>query len=393
LAFFPVQLKRMAPYTSTGAVNTNTNYNQIDYLFDKGIFTGQRPNSYLMTLRWKDVREALPPLTDPEHRFKTLDTMSRSYLAANCSGCHGTRGLENGALQGGEKNWDYYRLNPFVWLDSTYTGTYGLNDTVVDTALFGQKSGHQYFMLSAKHAGLDMSPGKPWELALPVGVDPATLTITAVYPGYPALSELLYRITVRNTPWVDSETVLRDYVGKVNRVCNPLSTTYAKCRSDSTFARDRLGWLFTSRWGSQTWLNNLISHGKTLDSAVVWASGQYPHSQQMPPLVTYIPDTSALKILGEWVQSYKVAQTNGWVPSGIKAVKNPKQMRFVSPYIRNNMLILPPGIQGTVQMMSINGKILKLQSAGVRMYSMPSRLSSGIYYIKVGSQVFHVPMM
>ncbi len=101
LGFFPAQLSRS---TAGG--------NQITDLFAQGVFSGELPTSEQLSRRWMGVDEVLPTV-DGENRSardSVLNIMARSYVAANCSGCHGKRGVAVGAPFHTDDDYDFHEL-------------------------------------------------------------------------------------------------------------------------------------------------------------------------------------------------------------------------------------------------------------------------------------------
>ncbi|HKP94867.1 MAG TPA: hypothetical protein VJ385_03820 [Fibrobacteria bacterium] len=76
--------------------------NQIKRLFDAGVFAPFSPlPDFSKSPRWASLSDA----------SASLDLKARSYLAANCSGCHGDRGIEAGGTFGMcSVNFDFYDM-------------------------------------------------------------------------------------------------------------------------------------------------------------------------------------------------------------------------------------------------------------------------------------------
>ncbi len=104
LGFFPAQLSRT---TATG--------NQITDLFARGVFSGAPPTAEQLSRRWIGMDESIPDSVgnDRSARDSVLNNMSRAYIAANCSGCHGTRGLTTPAPFGARVKYDFQDLKYF----------------------------------------------------------------------------------------------------------------------------------------------------------------------------------------------------------------------------------------------------------------------------------------
>lgn len=92
LGFFTAQLNRPAP-DSEGV-------NQLDWLFAKGVLSGKRPAAWDLSPRWAGI----------EDKSASLDVRARSYIAANCSGCHGRRGLATAAAMGVDLDFDFHTM-------------------------------------------------------------------------------------------------------------------------------------------------------------------------------------------------------------------------------------------------------------------------------------------
>lgn len=96
LAFFTAQLNK--PQAG------NPSMNQLDRLFQIGVLkmaagAGAKPD-FSKSPKWV-------PLDDPT---ASLEHRSRSYIAANCSGCHGQRGISTGAVLGVTIDYDYHDM-------------------------------------------------------------------------------------------------------------------------------------------------------------------------------------------------------------------------------------------------------------------------------------------
>jgi len=378
LGFYPAQLKRPSPLV----VNTN----QIIDFFNKGIFSGTQPTATQLAARFKSIHEALPTTLTAAQRFAAIDTMARSYIAGNCSGCHGTRGLAVGAVgeAGADLNFDFFRIKPKLEMGKHHTGAYQLNEVApYDTAnISSAPKGRAYWLRALGQWGIDTATGKVWDMHLPAG-DPATLVPAMIYPGYPALSEILYRQWARNSPWVDSASVSRNL-------------RYNVAFGDSipaAIAKERLTWIFSKPWGSQAWLAALASHNLSLDSIVkpnprnvLGAASLFgSDASQMPPLATYIPDTAAQKILGEWVKNYVTLVVVD--PNNIIAVRK-HSFVFTSPSINNRILFVPDSWTGEAVMMDMQGRIRNLNRVGKGVYKVPSDVPVGVYFFKVGQFAF-----
>ncbi|MEO7424238.1 MAG: hypothetical protein ABI036_03565 [Fibrobacteria bacterium] len=154
LGFFPAQINRRTA--------ADASLNQIRNLFQKNIFTWDKPNPTEAELA------AMPKWARIDDTTAALDLRAKSYIAANCSGCHGSRGIPTGALDHGrpELNYDFIKAQnkAFVWTEDLRTITSIHYDS------------------------------------MPFATNPAGDTIPAgvVVPGHPEISTILFRMTQRN---------------------------------------------------------------------------------------------------------------------------------------------------------------------------------------------------
>jgi hypothetical protein len=157
LGFFTAQLNREAP--------DSAGMNQLDWLFAKGVLAGKKPYAWEYSPRWRGIDDS----------GASVDLRARSYIAANCSGCHGRRGFEVGAAMGVDLNYDFHEMVPRMELRyRAISWSFGL-DTLAPFYYPKQ------------------DPNNPLHLdSLPI--EPAL-----VVPGYPAKSALLFRQKERNT--------------------------------------------------------------------------------------------------------------------------------------------------------------------------------------------------
>ncbi|MEO6096036.1 MAG: hypothetical protein ABIW76_10215 [Fibrobacteria bacterium] len=98
LAFFTAQLNK--PLSDTPAMN------QLDHLFDLGVLKskdGTRPD-FSKAPKWANWAD----------NTASLELRARSYIAANCSGCHGTRGIATYAALGITLDYDYHDMKPHM---------------------------------------------------------------------------------------------------------------------------------------------------------------------------------------------------------------------------------------------------------------------------------------
>lgn len=367
LGFYPAQLKRP---TQNGASN------QVLDLFAAGVFSGTQPNSASLSRRFIGMAEPIASNLSDVQRQATIDNMARSYLASNCSGCHGDRAKaigSTGALN--PPNFDYFDLQHHSTPFSEINSSGSLADTIAHTDTLMPLYGRNKYKWLVSTWGMASDPN--WSLALPPG-NPDTMSIKEIYidpvtrKGYPALSKALYRQWSRNTPAVDS------------------ASWYQALKLDAGFgnakAQAMLGWLFSKPWGSQDWLTNLTANNFTLDSVMAgWNGGNlYQNDAEgMPPLATFIPDTAALKILGEWV----VKQTP---PAGIRSI-GLRDSR--TPHIRGRIFIAPAGWTGKVQMIDIRGRVQVLESLGSGRYALPENARDGVYFFRAGQRTFKTSIL
>jgi hypothetical protein len=347
LGFFPAQLKRPAYKYAPGK-------NQVIALFDMGVFTGTRPVATLGK-RWRGMSEPIPTGLSAEERFKVIDTMARAYIAANCSGCHGNKGLEAGATQGCAPNFDYYNLVPMMEFGTTGSGGWGLDGN----------EGRMQFLSTLKEWSIPTGYNTPgtFDLSLP----PAGNYPMLLYPGHPTFSSMIFRQAARKSPKVDSVKMVEHLSGN----------------NASGWAN----WIFKAPWGSKAWLDSLKAHNVRLEEALLVDFGGFsPDGAQMPPLATYIPDTTAMKIMGEWAKTYRSDSVSSVRSANIALLGG-------SPRIQNRVLMVPEGWTGPAIMTSLDGRAYKLTSAGKGRYTLPSSLPKGVYFFKVGSRSFRTSIV
>jgi hypothetical protein len=109
LGFFTAQLNR--PSSRDPAVN------QLDELFRLKVLSGVRPPFFDRSPRWLGLDDKVEG--KDANSFEVLEMKSRAYIAANCSGCHGTRGLEVGAVFGVNHNFDFHTGSPAMRMQYT----------------------------------------------------------------------------------------------------------------------------------------------------------------------------------------------------------------------------------------------------------------------------------
>jgi len=151
LGFYTPQLNRPSL--------ANPSLNQIAELFQKNILAGSQAAPTELEIakmpKWGRVDDETVP----------LDTRARAYIAANCSGCHGERGLSTNATPHvAELNYDFFKksgdsLTPSMELRGVSVGVFDL---------------------------------------VPVAINGDTVNPALIVPGHPELSVLLYRMKHRN---------------------------------------------------------------------------------------------------------------------------------------------------------------------------------------------------
>jgi hypothetical protein len=152
LGFFAPQLNR--PSASNPALN------QIRELFNKGILGWSKPAAPT------DAElGAMAKWARLDDNAQTLDLRARSYIAANCSGCHGDRGKQTNATGDVDINYDFFKLTGGVLTPA----------------------------MELRHVGTGT-----WDLEPIVDEKGNTLAPALVVPGYPQLSTLLKRLRTRN---------------------------------------------------------------------------------------------------------------------------------------------------------------------------------------------------
>jgi hypothetical protein len=277
LGFFTAQINR--PSKADASVN------QITELFNKGLLTWKSKGAAAPT----PVEIATMPrwyaITDSS---QDLNKRARAYLGANCSGCHGDRGISFGATMGARPNHDYYR---------------GVSHQQLNTL----------------------------ELGSDYGIDSSRLLM----PGKPEKSIVLYRQTQR-----------------------------------ASYARD-----------VQLWNEN-ADPSRPTNPELYW----YMPRDAMPPLGTYEPDTTALKILTQWILTFDVAADRLERPVAIHSSNKPISLRL--PYLQANHLVIPNDMQGRVTLVGIHGREYGLVPIASHVYSLPSTLKRGVYIIRVGAKSF-----
>lgn len=358
LGFLPPQLKRAAPL--------QPGTSQIAWLFSRGVFSGTQPGAGQLARRWKNIHEPIPANLAPDERFRVIDTLARSYIAANCSGCHSRRGMP-GSDAPGHVDYDYHDLVPRIevgMLDATQTQDLDVEDTVT-----GELKGRLYYLDALRQAGISTAPGALWDMARPAG-RPAV-----VYPGFPSYSTLLFRQWKRQTPARDS----------------------AGARQILASGGNPQGWgpwIFTQAWGSPAWFDLVRQHG--LDEArAVNLGGVAEINGAMPPVpVSFIPDVEAMKILGEWVKTYRTLYVvdSSRIITGVRRDGDGTAAGLALRF-HNGMVIVPPEWKARPELLSPTGRRHALPSAGPGRYALPARLPPGIYWVRAGGLSLRIAVL
>jgi hypothetical protein len=160
LGFFTAQLNR--------AHRDSVGRNQLDVLFGLGVLKGSRPATWSDAPRWRAI----------EDDAAGLEVRARSYIAANCSGCHGNRGIPNGAIGGASPNYDFHTMEPAM----------DLRHHPVSWPFFLDADS-----VAPKYYVKDDYVNNPGRL------DTLLINPAVIVPGYPQKSVLLFRQMVRKT--------------------------------------------------------------------------------------------------------------------------------------------------------------------------------------------------
>ena len=160
LGFFTAQLNRPHP--------DSAGLNQLDVLFGQGVLKGLRPATWANSPRWRAI----------DDNNASIDTRARSYLASNCSGCHGARGMANAATFGVDIDYDFHDMKPKMeFRHKGISWPFGLdNDSI--TPKYYPKSDY---------------------VNNPKRLDSLLIEPALVVPGYPQKSVTLFRMLARNT--------------------------------------------------------------------------------------------------------------------------------------------------------------------------------------------------
>src|SRR5204863_6425876 len=126
----------------------------------------------------------------------------------------------------------------------------------------------------------------------------------------------------------------------------------------------------------------------------IFTAGRFESDgSQMPPLATYIPDTAALKILGEWVHNYYTLTAVQGEPPVLSVHGARLALQGGMPSIQNRQLIVPEGWTGKAVMIGLNGRSTPLASVGRGRYALPASLPSGVYFFQVGNRSFRTSVL
>lgn len=98
LGFFTAQINRPS--------SANASVNQITEFFNKGLLTWKNKGTTQPTV---GELAAMPRWYGITDSTQDINKRARAYLASNCSGCHGDRGITSGATMGARPNYDFYR--------------------------------------------------------------------------------------------------------------------------------------------------------------------------------------------------------------------------------------------------------------------------------------------
>jgi hypothetical protein len=264
LGFFTAQLNKIVNDT-----------NQLTRLFDAGVFANITPRpDFSRSPRWAGLKEA----------SASLDLRARSYLAANCSGCHGDRGNRNLASGHGSKvNFDY----------------------------FDMKKPEELGM--AREGALEYQPTSQG--------NPATADSNfIVHPKHPHLSSIIWRLQAEN------------------EVAPPVDT---------------IQWVFSDAFD--------------IPVAV------------MPPLGRFQADSSALKVLTDWINSLPEDPAMG-VVHGIRA----KSSRL---WIAGNLIHVEglKDIPARAWLVDTRGMRRAVIAVGPGRYRLPEDAAPGVYHLLLGA--------
>jgi hypothetical protein len=164
LGFFIAQLNRPAP--------KSPGMNQLDWLISQGVLSGSKPSAWDAAPRWRSLEDS----AFTADGWTSLDVRARSYLGANCSGCHGTRGGQLGLYGSNELNYDFYDMKPHIEFRDHEVGSEHGIDTIAPFYWPKTDTVHN-----------------------PLRQDSLRIDARLIIPGYPSKSVLLRRQKNRNT--------------------------------------------------------------------------------------------------------------------------------------------------------------------------------------------------
>jgi hypothetical protein len=374
LGFFPAQLKRNYKYDPAK--------NQVTALFDNGVFSGTPPSAAQLGARWRGIGEPIPANISAPERFRVIDTMARAYIAANCSGCHGDRGLADAATgHAPELNYDFHDFTPRMEFGfKPISKPFGLDFTDAELSIgdtLTRPSGRYQFLLTLKEWGINTGSQSNFDMVrppasvFPTGLDKNPYLLVQ---GFPAYSTILFRQAARKDPMFDSIETFMEWGA-----------------SSNAELKLRKKWLFRAKWGSKAWRDTLAAHSVAM-SEIFTSSRFEADAGQMPPLATYLPDTAALKILGEWARNYiTLKAVPGEQP--VLPVNERMARRNGVPAIRNRQLLVPDEWTGKAVMIGLDGRTTPLASVGRSRYALPASMAPGIYFFQVGNRSFRTSVL
>jgi hypothetical protein len=360
LGFFPAQLKRAAPLQPSTS--------QIAWLFSQGTFTGTLPTPQQLARRWKNIHDPIPGSLSPEERFRVIDTMARSYIAGNCSGCHSLRGMP-GSGAPGHVDYDYYDVKPRI--EMGLLNVIQSMDLNIEDTSSGELKGRLYYLDAVRRAGLNTSVGAVWDMARPASGFP-----TLVQPGYPSYSTLLFRQWVRQTPSRDSADTRRQLA--------------------SSDPNGWASWIFSQPWGTPAWFNLLGQHSVHPNNVLNHGTISEINGSMPPVPVSFLPDAEAMKILGEWVKNYRTLYVvdSTRIVTGVRPAHS--NVAGGMPVLRGGIIYMPVGSEQWIErpeLLNAAGRRYPLMSVGKGRYALPAGLPAGIYYLRAGKRALRIPIL
>jgi hypothetical protein len=115
----------------------------------------------------------------------------------------------------------------------------------------------------------------------------------------------------------------------------------------------------------------------------------------MPPVpVSFIPDVEAMKILGEWVKTYRTLYVvdSSRIITGARLGANGAGFQGALRF-HNGMILVPPGWKARPELLSLAGRRHALLSAGPGRYALPARLAPGIYWVRAGGLSLRIAIL